>query len=62
MVAAYGAEALVEDLAHPGGNITGLSSMLFDLASKHLQSMKEYHRQPVDCSFALQCEREDVFF
>jgi putative tryptophan/tyrosine transport system substrate-binding protein len=41
VVAAYGAEALVEDLAHPGGNITGLSSMLFDLASKHLEILKD---------------------
>ena len=32
---------LVESLAHPGGNVTGLSTMLTDLAAKQLQLLKE---------------------
>ncbi len=32
---------LVASLAHPGGNITGLSTMLTDLAAKQLQLLKE---------------------
>jgi putative ABC transport system substrate-binding protein len=32
---------LVASLAHPGGNITGLSTMLVDLAAKQLQLLKE---------------------
>jgi putative ABC transport system substrate-binding protein len=31
----------VEGLAHPGGNITGLSMMMSDLATKRLQLLKE---------------------
>jgi putative ABC transport system substrate-binding protein len=41
VVVAYGAEYLIRDLAHPGGNVTGLSSMLFDLAGKHLEILKD---------------------
>ena len=32
---------LVASLAHPGGNVTGLSTMLTDLAAKQLQLLKE---------------------
>src|SRR5215217_3548678 len=32
---------LVASLARPGGNITGLSSMAFDLAAKRVQLLKE---------------------
>src|SRR5206468_12892753 len=32
---------LVESLARPGGNITGLSAMAFDLAAKRVQLLKE---------------------
>ena len=32
---------LVTNLAHPGGNVTGLSQMLFDLTAKRLQLLKE---------------------
>ncbi|MBV8393364.1 MAG: hypothetical protein JOY81_09315, partial [Alphaproteobacteria bacterium] len=32
---------MVESLARPGGNVTGLSSMATDLSSKHLSLMKE---------------------
>lgn len=32
---------LVSSLAHPGGNITGLSTIAFDLASKRVQILKE---------------------
>jgi putative ABC transport system substrate-binding protein len=40
VVVAYGAEYLVQELAHPGGNLTGLSAMLFDLAGKQLEILK----------------------
>src|SRR5262245_29889292 len=36
VVVAYGAESLVQELAHPGGNVTGLSAMLAALAGKQL--------------------------
>ena len=35
------ASGLVTDLAHPGGNITGLSSMFTELIAKRLQVLKE---------------------
>ena len=32
---------LVDSLAHPGGNVTGLSSVNIDLAAKHLELLKD---------------------
>ena len=32
---------LVASLAHPGGNVTGLSTMVFELSAKRLQLLKE---------------------
>ena len=32
---------LVANLAHPGGNVTGLSTMVVDLSAKRLQLLKE---------------------
>jgi putative ABC transport system substrate-binding protein len=40
VVVAYGAEYVVQELAHPGGNVTGLSTMLFTLAGKQLEILK----------------------
>jgi putative ABC transport system substrate-binding protein len=58
IVAAYGAEFLVEELAHPGGNITGLSSKLFDLAGKHLEvlnlALSNYKSQAETAAASLQ--------
>jgi putative ABC transport system substrate-binding protein len=36
---------LVESLAHPGGNVTGLSMMTSELSSKRLQLLKEVNPQ-----------------
>jgi putative tryptophan/tyrosine transport system substrate-binding protein len=36
-----GAPGLVDNLSRPGGNITGLSSMFFDLAGKQLEILKD---------------------
>ena len=41
LVVAYGAEFLVQELAHPGGNITGLSGLLPDLAAKQIEILKD---------------------
>src|SRR5262249_37678749 len=41
VVVAYGAEFLVQELAHPGGNITGLSGLLPDLAAKQIEILKD---------------------
>ena len=35
------ATGIVQSLAHPGGNITGLSSMNVDLSGKHLEVLRE---------------------
>jgi putative ABC transport system substrate-binding protein len=35
------ASGLVKNLAHPGGNVTGLSAMMTDLSAKRLQLLKE---------------------
>ena len=35
------ASGLVESLAHPGGNVTGLSTMGTELSVKRLQLLKE---------------------
>jgi putative ABC transport system substrate-binding protein len=35
------ATGIVQSLAHPGGNITGLSSMNVDLGGKHLEMLRE---------------------
>ncbi len=40
VIVAYGAEYLIPELAHPGGNVTGLSAMLFTLAGKQLEILK----------------------
>ncbi len=40
VIVAYGAEYLVQELAHPTGNITGLSAMLPDVAGKQMEIMK----------------------
>jgi putative ABC transport system substrate-binding protein len=45
VVLAYGgnylAQGLAQTLAHPGGNVTGLSAMFPDLAAKHLEILKD---------------------
>jgi putative tryptophan/tyrosine transport system substrate-binding protein len=45
VVLAYGgdfqAQGLAQSLAHPGGNVTGLSGMFTDLATKQLQILKD---------------------
>jgi putative tryptophan/tyrosine transport system substrate-binding protein len=45
VVLAYGgdyvAQGLAQTLAHPGGNVTGLSAMFVDLAGKHLEILKD---------------------
>ena len=41
VVIAYGAEYLIQNLAHPGENITGLSTMMFDIAGKHLEILRD---------------------
>src|SRR5262245_40315063 len=34
-------QGLVDSLAHPGGNLTGLSPMFIDLTGKHLEILKD---------------------
>ena len=45
VVLAYGsdyvAQGFAQTLAHPGGNVTGLSAMFVDLAAKHLEILKD---------------------
>jgi putative ABC transport system substrate-binding protein len=45
IVVAYGsdfvARGLAQNLAHPGGNVTGLSGVFVDLAGKHLEILKD---------------------
>jgi putative ABC transport system substrate-binding protein len=45
VVLAYGgnylAQGLAQTLAHPGGNVTGLSAMFPDLAARHLEILKD---------------------
>jgi putative tryptophan/tyrosine transport system substrate-binding protein len=40
-------DGIVESLAHPGGNITGLSTMTPDLGGKRLQLLKDLFQQPI---------------
>jgi putative ABC transport system substrate-binding protein len=50
---------LVESLAHPGGNLTGLSLMSEDLSGKHLELLKE--AVPTLSRVALLFDRTTVF-
>jgi len=40
VILAYGAEWVVQELAHPSGNITGLSAMFLDLPGKQMEILK----------------------
>ena len=47
---------LVASLAHPGGNVTGLSMMLSELSAKRLQLLKEAIPQAHSCRGPLESQ------
>jgi putative ABC transport system substrate-binding protein len=47
---------LVQGLAHPGANATGLSLMGVDLSGKHLALLKEAVTQPLACCSRRRCD------
>jgi putative tryptophan/tyrosine transport system substrate-binding protein len=46
---------LIANLAHPGGNVTGLSLMVPDIAGKRLELLKEFLPRLIRVASALEC-------